>query len=79
MIVLLSSKQSRIFILSIVAFNMAEDEEVIATVIRGITNLTGNHKFAGQIRENLKRWKTKLWVMSLVIWTSILFFLVWRN
>jgi hypothetical protein len=61
--------------LSIVISYMAEDEEVIAAVIGGITNLTGNHKFAGHIRENLKRWKKMLWVMSLIIWTSILFYL----
>ena len=54
---------------------MAEDEEVIAAVISGVTNLTGNHKFAGHIRENLRRWKNMLWWMSLIIWTSILFYL----
>jgi hypothetical protein len=58
---------------------MAEDEEVIAALVNGLTYLTGNPKFSGQIRIALLRWKKKLWVVSLVIWTSLIFFLIWRS
>ncbi|HZB14622.1 MAG TPA: hypothetical protein VE467_16400 [Chryseolinea sp.] len=58
---------------------MAEDEEVIAGLVSGITYVTGSPKFSGQIRKALLRWKTKLWLMSLIIWTSIIFFLVVRS
>jgi hypothetical protein len=58
---------------------MAEDEEVIAGLVNGITYVTGSPKFSGQIGKALSRWKTKLWLMSLIIWTSIIFFLIWRR
>ena len=57
---------------------MAEDEEIIAAFINGVTYLTGSTTFAKHLSKKIDLVKNKLWLVTLIVWTSIVFFCIWR-
>ena len=57
---------------------MAEDEEIIAAFIHGVTYLTGSTTFAKHLSKKIDLVKNKLWLVTLIVWTSIIFFCIWK-
>ena len=57
---------------------MAEDEEIIAAFINGVTHLTGSTRFATYLSKKIVLIKNKLWLVTLIVWTSIIFFCIWQ-
>ncbi len=58
---------------------MADEEEIIATFVNGVTHVTGSTKLGAKIRQKISLLKKKTWLLSLILWTSIIIFLIWRR
>jgi cell division septal protein FtsQ len=55
------------------------EEESIAILINGITYLTGSAQFAERVRKKIIRWKTQLWLLSIAVWATILYVMMYSK
>ena len=57
---------------------MAEDNDIIAAFINGVAYLTGSKTFATHLSKKIVLIKNELWLVTLIVWTSIVFFCIWK-
>jgi hypothetical protein len=56
---------------------MSDDEQILAIFVNGIAYITGSTKAAQWVRLKIIERKRYIWFLSILIWSIILYTLIW--
>jgi len=56
---------------------MSDNEQIRATFVTGITNITGSTRVANLVNAKIIRLKSYIWLLGIALWSFILYVLLW--